>query len=259
MRGMARIEIGDVVLSSDEIQDLLATDHPMVQQFRFEAASHRLADRLHFALRIVPRAGVRYLQQRNTSGQRIGPTWRTLSGHEEIGQGNRAIWREGDELVAENCTFFPNQAFNDLGIGSALYVSMERFYRHLGIRRVTLLAVDVGVYVWARQGFAFAEHGAAAGLYSSLQRFTRAHAPEAELPPARFQRSWDFANLDLPGVEIDGYRAGKAFMLQQAPPWYGIKHLDDDRCNAVAEASRRETFARLPGKIEGAPGMLHVS
>ena len=66
----------------------------------------------------------------------------------------------------------------------------------------------------------------------------------------------------VPGVlsaeEIDGYRAGKAFMLRHAPPWYGIKYLDDDEHNRVAEASRCETFARLPDKIDGAPGDLAV-
>ena len=47
-------------------------------------------------------------------------------------------------------------------------------------------------------------------------------------------------------------------MLRQAPPWYGVKWLDDETHNEVAEASRRETFARLPEKIEGAPGELAV-
>ena len=33
---MTKVEIGDQTLSLHEIQDLLATDHPMVEQFRFE-------------------------------------------------------------------------------------------------------------------------------------------------------------------------------------------------------------------------------
>ena len=60
------------------------------------------------------------------------------------------------------------------------------------------------------------------------------------------------------GAAIDHYRVGKAFMLGQAPPWHGVKYLDGERNNAVAEASRRETFARLPEKIEGAPPTLAV-
>jgi len=255
---MPRYEIGPHSISGDEIQDLLATDHPMVAQFRFEQTGRGRADGISFALKIIPRGGVRYQQLRDGGGHRIKPVWRTLNGSEEVGQGNRAIWLEGEELVAENCTFFPNQEFNDLGIGSALYVAMERFYRHLGIRRVNLLAVDIGVYVWARQGFAFNERGAAAGLSTSLRHYLDEHGAVDSYEPARFQESWDFANCDAAGLQIRGYRAGKAFMLDVAPPWYGVRHLDDPVYQAVAEASRRETFARLPDKIEGAAGALAV-
>jgi hypothetical protein len=255
---MSRIQIGGRSITTTEIQELLATDHPMVEQFRFESSRGYRGESLGFTLHIIPRRGVRYAQQRDARGRRVEPVWRTLTGQETIGQGNRAIWLEGDELVAENCTFFPNQEFNDLGIGSALYASMERFYRHLGIRRVTLLAVDVGVYVWARQGFAFESRARVSGLVKELERFVHEHGGSATLDPARFQESWDLANYDLAGLTIDGYRAGKAFMLTRAPPWHGTKYLDDARHNEVAEASRRETFARLPDKIEGAPATLAV-
>jgi len=261
---MARINIGGRSITTDEIQDLLATDHPMVQQFRFEQTRGYRSEALHFALHIVPRAGVRYLQQRDAHGQRIcspvgrvggadkPPAWNTLTGGERIGQGNRAIWLEGDELVAENCTFFPNQEFNDLGIGSALYVAMERFYRQLGIQRVTLLAVDVGVYVWARQGFAFAESGLG-GRVADLQRLVHQHDPAASIDRGRFHESWDLANYDHAGLVIDDYRVGKAFMLGHAPAWHGVRYLDEPLYVETAEASRRETFSRLPAKIEGAP------
>jgi hypothetical protein len=256
---MGRFRIGDRSISSDEIQDLLATDHPMVARFQFEETrGHRGPESLAFALRIIARRGVRYLQQRDRRGARITPAWRTLSGDERIGEGNRAIWREGDALVAENCTFFPHQEFNDLGIGSALYVSMERFYRELGIRRVSLFAVDVGIYVWARQGFAFEARSLVAELEPELERYRREHGATAPLDRAILAESWDFANHDLSGVRVDGDRLGKAFMLTRAPPWHGLKRLGDERHDRVAEASRRETFARLPAKIEGAPGELAV-
>jgi hypothetical protein len=256
---MARIEIGGQTVTTDEIQDLLATDHPLVERFQFEREQgYGYSGGLQFALKIIPKAGARYLQQRDGRGRRVQPTWKTLTGHEIVGQGNRAIWEEGDELVAENCTFFPNQEFNDLGIGSSLYVAMERFYRHLGIRRVSLLAVDVGVYVWARQGFAFAD-GGAGGLVADLQRFVSEHHDETvSLERAQFSESWHLANYDHPGLTIDDYRVGKAFMLMRAPAWHGIKYLDDERHNEVAEASRRETFARLPDKIDDAPDSLAV-
>jgi len=256
---MARIEIAGTSITTDEIQDLLVTDHPMVERFQFEQTHGYRSGGLNFALQILPRAGVRYQQLRDSSGARLEqPTWKTLTGQERIGEGNRAIWREDGELVAENCTFFPNQEFNDLGLGSALYVAMERFYRQLEIRRVTLLAVDVGVYLWARQGFAFAEGGLPPGLVRDLQDYVGQHGGGDDLDTGAFRESWDLANYHEPALEIDGYRAGKAFMLRQAPAWHGIKWLDDAEHTDVAEASRRETFARLPEKIEGAPAALAV-
>jgi hypothetical protein len=256
---MSRIEIGGRSLTSVEIQDLLATDHPLVAQFRFEQTGRRGRDELTFSLHIIPRAGARYLQQRDAHGRRVRPVWRTLTGRGRIGEATRAIRMVGDELVAENLTFFPNQDYTDLGIGSALYVSLERFYRLLGIRQVALLAVDVGVYVWARQAFAFAAPSRSGTLVPDLERFVGEHGQTVTLDRARFAESWDLANYDLPGLLVDEYRAGKAFMLERAPTWSGIKYLDDEQYCAVAEASRRETFARLPGKIEGAPTCLAVS
>lgn len=255
---MAFIEIGGRSLSKGDVRELLETDHPMVQEFRFVKQQEQRGQRIYFALLIVPTRGVRYQQQRDARGRRIKPLWKTLTGTEQVGQGNRVMWLEGDELVAENCTFFPNQEFNDLGIGSALYVSMERLYRHLRIRRVTLLAVDVGVYVWARQGFAFNEGGAVSSLGATLRDFLRQRVEDYRWDPSQFQESWDFANFDVEGIEIDGYRAGKYFMLHEASPWYGIKYLDSEQHSAIAEASRRETFSRLPDKIEGAAGELKV-
>lgn len=255
---MPRIQIADHNLSADDVQDLLATDHPMVAQFRFELTGSDGDGGISFALHIIPRGGVRYLQQRDSRGQPVKPTWRNLTGSEVIGQGNRSVWLEGDELVAENSTFFPHREFNDLGIGSALYVAQERLYRHLGVRRVTLLAVDVGVYVWARQGFAFLRPETIDDMIPRLERFLFGHGAPLSFDTAALRESWDLANLDIPGVTIDGYRIGKAFMLTAAGPWHGIKYLDDERCNAVAEASRRETFARLPRKIDGAVPYLVV-
>jgi hypothetical protein len=252
---VALIELGGQRLSEHDVADLLATDHPLVERFRFVKQREQPGHSVGFALVIEPRAGVRYRQLRDGRGARIEPVWRTLTGHERIGQGNRHIWQERGRVLAENQTFFPNQEFNDLGIGSALYVSMERLYRQLGISQVTLLAVDVGVYVWARQGFAFMGQQAA-GLVPDLERFLFGHGLPIDVDEGAIQESWDLANFDIPGRQVDGYRAGKAFMLRAAPAWHGIKHLDDERHNAVAEASRRETFARLPDKIEGAPAEL---
>lgn len=255
---MAFIEIGDHQLSRADVQDLLATDHPMVEQFRFDAHGGQPGQRVDFSLMILPRRGVSYWQQRDGSGRRIDPMRQTLSGAEQIGQGNRSIWRSDEGVAAANHSFFPNQTFNDLGIGSALYVSMERLYRQLGIRRVTLLAVDVGVYVWARQAFDFLQPERTAALVASLERFLYGHGAPCAVDPAELGESWDLANYQAPGQLIDGYRAGKAFMLGCAPPWHGVKLLDDPRHSAVAEQSRRETFARLPDKIEGSTGELAV-
>ncbi|MBW2524814.1 MAG: hypothetical protein JRI23_11590 [Deltaproteobacteria bacterium] len=255
---MAFLELGDHRLSRGDVQDLLATDHPMVEQFRFDKQNEAKGQRVDFGLVIVPKRGVRYLQQRDSSGRRVEPAWRKLSGREGIGQGNRSIWVSGGEMQAANHTFFPNQEFNDLGIGSALYVAMERLYRQLGVRMVSLLAVDVGVYVWARQAFAFQDPTEVDSLIPPLERFLHGHGAPVAVDEDRLVESWDFANYDVPDLSIDDYRVGKAFMLDCVSGWYGVKYLDDEKHSRVAEASRRETFARLPDKIDGASADLAV-
>jgi len=91
-----------------------------------------------------------------------------------------------------------------------------------------------------------------------LERFLFGHGLPCAADAAALRESWDLANLDLPGQAIEGYRVGKAFMLRGAAAWHGIRRLDDPTQNAVAERSRRETFARLPDKIEGAAPDLRV-
>lgn len=253
------IELGGQRLGQSDVEDLLATDHPMVERFRLETQDEVPGRRLRFALVIVPRAGVRYLQQRDQRGHRLPrPTWRTLDGTQRIGQGNRLLWVDGDEVAAENVSFFPDRTFNDLGIGSAMYVAMERLYRALGVRRVTLLAVDVGIYAWARQGFAFLEPGLAGELAARMEPFLFSHGLPCAVDTEALRESWDLANHDLPGHRIEGDRVGKAFMLSAAPRWHGVRHLADAEQDAVAQRSRRETFARLPERIEGAPSELRL-
>jgi len=255
------IELGGRRLTDDDVQDLLATDHPMVERFRLEVQQAQPGRSLRFALVIVPRGGVRYRQQRDSRGERLAPgvDWRTLDGEEAIGQGNRALWVEGDRVLAENLTFFPDRTFCDLGLGSAMYVAQERLYRELGVQRVTLLAVEVGTYAWARQGFAFVEPGAADALLPALERFLFGHGlPLNGANPAAIRESWDLVNLDVAGRTIDGDRVGKAFMLRAVQRWHGVKHLDDSCHVKVTERSRRETFARLADNIEGAPAQLRV-
>jgi hypothetical protein len=253
------LEFGERRLSRDDVADLLATDHPMVERFCLEVQQAVRGESVHFAIVIVPRPGVRYCQQRGARGERVAPAWHTLTGKEDIGQGNRALWMEGAQLAAENQTFFPNQCFNDLGIGTAMYVAQERLYRALGVRRVNLLAVAVGTYTWARQGFAFEDAGMAASLTQRLERFLFGHGlPLSAVSPEALRESWNFANYDAQGLTIDSYRAGKAFMLDAVPAWHGVKYLDDPTQTSITEQSRRETFARLPEKIEGAAPELRV-
>ena len=52
---MSRIQIADVAISTEEIQELLATDHPMVERFRFEK-NQGWRDGLYFSLVIEPRS-----------------------------------------------------------------------------------------------------------------------------------------------------------------------------------------------------------
>jgi hypothetical protein len=253
----APIDLAGRRLDADEVCDLLATDHPMVERFRFDKQEQTPAS-LRFTLTVIPRRGVRYRQVRDARGRPMAPVWRTLGGDERIGEGIRRLWVEGDELAAENMAFFPDQTFNDLGIASALYVAMERLYRALGVRRVTLLAVEVGIYAWARQGFAFLEPTLVEELTERLELFLFSHKLGCAVEREAIRESWDLASYDLPGRAIEGDRVGKAFMLRGAPRWHGIKDLDDHRQAEVAERSRRETFARLPDKIDGAPPLLKL-
>ena len=123
---------------------------------------------------------------------------------------------------------------------------------------MTLLAVDVGVYVWARQAFAFLQPSLIAELVPTLERYLFSQRVSAVVDDDAIRESWDLANFDVPEVAIDAHRVGKAFMLDCAPAWHGMRMLDDARHDRVAEASRRETFARLPAKIDGASAELAV-
>ena len=250
------LTIGGKYVTWEQIKHLLRTDHPMVEEFLFCKDFEDKDKYISFSLHIIPRKGVRYQQQRDAQGKRIEPVWRTLSGKEQIGRGNRVIRHLGNgELVAENSTFFPNQRFNDLGIGSALYVAMERFYRYLGVQRVTLLAVRDGTYVWGRQGFTFKTTWERRSVYDAFRAFVQ---EQEVIVTTNYQwYPWDYANIRN-GKMRDGYHLGKYFMLYEIDNWRGLKELDNEDMNKVAMESRRETFSRLPGKIEGAPACLEV-
>ena len=252
-------------LAKLDIKRLLSTDHPMVREFEFVPRSSTRSTSKHadgwvygdesfyFAIRIHLKPGVVYLQQRDGSGVRITPVKRVTTGLEEVGQGNRVLTIQDGGIVAENSTFFPNQEFNDLGIGSSFYVAQERLYRALGVRHVRLVAAAVGRYVWARQGFKFLHTEQALTLGSGFRGFLR----KCGIPSnGRFRHSWDLVNYHVPGAEREGDRIGKFFALQTFPVWEGFKRLDSAEHNDVAVASRKETFSHLPDRIEGAADNL---
>lgn len=250
------LNIGGKYVTWEQIKHLLRTDHPMIEEFLFCMDFEDKDKYISFSLHIIPKRGVRYQQQRDAHGNRITPVWKTLSGNERIGQGNRIIRHLGNgELVAENSTFFPNQRFNDLGIGSALYVAMERFYRHLGINRVSLLAVRDGTYVWGRQGFVFKTMYDRRKVFDAFLAFIK---ERNTLVDASYQwLPWQYANRK-DGRMVDGYHLGKYFMLYGIDSWRGVKELDNEDMNKVAVESRKETFSHLSRKIEGAPDCLEV-
>jgi len=95
-------------------------------------------------------------------------------------------------------------------------------------------------------------------LIPSLERYLHGYGAPVAVDEARLEESWDFANYDVPDLIIDDYRVGKAFTLDCVSAWYGVKSLEDEQHGRVAEASRRETFARLPDKIDGASPDLAV-
>jgi len=252
-------------LAELDMPSLLKTDHPMVKEFRFESQSLEHSTSAHrnvwgygegttfFSLDIKLKPGISYWQQRDEGGKRITPVRRVTTGEEEVGRGNRVLTIENGEIVAENSTFFPHQEFNDLGIGSSLYVAQERFYRALGVRKVRLFAASVGRYMWARQGFKFTDPNQTISLGKEFNFFLAAHG----YPLATVMESWDIVNhVDTPRTSPVLDRIGKYFALRSFPSWEGFKLLDSDEHNQVAVASREETFSRLPDRIPGAPKTL---
>jgi hypothetical protein len=253
-------------LAKVDIAKALKTDHPMVLELEFvpkklDRSTSKWADIwnygdnvFHFSLEIHLKPGVVYWQQRDMRGARIEPVRRVTTGSEVVGRGNRVLMLQDGELIAENSTFFPNQEFNDLGIGSSFYVAQERLYRALGIRHVRLYAAAVGRYLWARQGFRFMDRKNVVSLGNKFRSFLRG----CDIPTngGSFRESWDIANYHVSGAERDGDRIGKFFALQTFPAWEGGKRLDDQVHNKIAVASREQTFSRLPDKIPGAPKIL---
>ena len=240
------IRLGSKRLDERQIERLLATDHPMVERFAFvplTVTDHQIS----FKIVIEPKAGVKYYQQRDRHGRPIQPTLKTLTGNEEIGAAYRRPYIMSGEIYAENQSFFPNQEFNDLGIGSALYESQERLYDALEVKRVDLYAVSVGVYVWARQGFDFAHHET---LVEMRERFL-AFLKDNTLPlPDSIHRSWDIANHRR-DLLFEGEPLGKYWMLHRASSWEGYKLMEDPSFREVAEKSRYETRLKRKEKIPG--------
>ncbi len=240
------IHLANEKLDEREVERLLETDHPMVARFTFVPLTVT-TNQISFKLVIEPQAGVKYYQQRDRYGQRIQPVLRTLTGNEKIGEAYRRLYVMSGEIYAENQSFFPNQEFNDLGIGSALYESQERLYDALGVKRVELYAVSVGVYVWARQGFDFEEGSTLWEVKKGFTRFLR----ERELPlPREIQHSWDVANHRRE-IPMEGYPVGKYWMLRHASTWHGYKEMDNPLFRGVAEKSRQEMHIKRKERIAG--------
>jgi hypothetical protein len=239
------IDIAGKHLSESEIEELLSTDHPLVENFlfvkKYESETH-----LSFRIDIHPKIGVEFLQQRDSSGRRIVPVKRVTTVDDRIGSANRTISLSVGRLFAENQTFFPNQEFNDLGIGSALYESQERLYRALGIEKISLLAVDVGRYAWARQGFE-CEHRFQ--LKEMVKEFTEFLKKKELEPPASIEHIWDIAGYVIGGASFDDDPVGKYWMLIFSDCWEGCRVLDDPLSNRVAEAARAATKERRKLRI----------
>ncbi len=240
------IKLAGKRLDEKEVERLLETDHPMVDRFTFVPLSVT-ENQISFKIIIEPRAGVKYYQQRDRYGSPVEPVLKTLTGNEEIGEAYRRLYVMSGEIYAENQSFFPNQEFNDLGIGSALYESQERLYDALGVKRVDLYAVSVGVYVWARQGFDFTHQSTLTETGESFKGFLKREG----LPlPRLIQRSWDIANHRR-DITIEGYPVGKYWMLRHAPTWEGFKLMDQPIFREVAEKSRQEMRAKRKERIPG--------
>jgi hypothetical protein len=232
-------------MSSEKIEELLSTDHPLVERFQFVQVYESPAE-VAFRLDIVHKVGVEFMQQRDASGRKIKQTKRVTSPDDRIGCGNRLLYLSGEKLFAENQTFFPNQEFNDIGIGSALYEAQERLYRALGVEKISLLAVDVGRYVWAKQGF---NCDSRAQLSRTAEEFAAFLEGEGLEALSEIKYLWDIACFDIKGVRFNDYPLGKYWMLRAADSWSGFRFLDDELSNKVAETSRAATRGKRKRKI----------
>jgi len=239
------IKLAGKSLNEARIERLLDTDHPMVK-FKFVLLS-QLSDQIRFKIVIIPKAGVKYYQQRDKKGEKIEPVLKKLNGDEWIGEAFRRLYTIAGEVYAENESFFPNREFNDLGIGSALYESQERLYDELGVKRIDLFAVSTGVYVWARQGFDFYHTNTLWEMKEGFKGFLR---QKGLSQPKEIERSWEIANYRR-DIKIEGDPVGKYWMLKYAPCWEGFKIMEDAIFREIAEKSRQEMKLKRKERIIG--------
>lgn len=157
---------------------------------------------------------------------------------------NLPIGGSGYEVEHDVINIWP--PFRNRGFAGALETHLEDGYKRLGVKRIKLLAANVGAYAWAGQGYSFQRTKLqwwpqlqqlageeAPGLPSGAERI-RQHAGHEVLREledfirgeAEFE--WQIAmwGRDRAWVEEDGtvMWPGKAYLLGNG--WKGVKELD---------------------------------
>lgn len=107
------------------------------------------------------------------------------------------------------------------GKGSAKEVMAKSFalYEKIGVKKVTMHAVDVGKYVWAALGFKASEPSERKKVVTAFSKF---------LVKKRIVA--DVKNFDLPQIAnmvVKGVKIGKKFLLSDdCPSWGGVLAVD---------------------------------
>jgi GNAT superfamily N-acetyltransferase len=144
---------------------------------------------------------------------------------EDVASFGRSFVKDsGDEPSdAHHEHLFVEDEHQGKGIGSEFLRNSLRGYQKHGIQKVHVSTDDKGNYVWASMGFDWSPAELQRKKWE-LERYLQAHAPgfNAEAIANGMKHSWDFAKL-----HINGWHAGKDFLLDHAEGWNGKLHIGD--------------------------------
>lgn len=130
------------------------------------------------------------------------------------GEFGATITRGPGGMTAKLDNLLMESAFQGKGVGAAVASNMDTAFRRMGVSEVQLHAAQVGRYVWARAGYNW---DATTGRHM---------AAEYGKWLAKNGHDAGEASVALKGAgALAATKNGKAFLLSDAPNWYGSKRL----------------------------------